>query len=262
MNDLIAAAAVIQGAQIQANFALWAAVLSSFIGAFGIIFAANYAYKSGLKTHQKNNILEAKREVYLDAIAQYHHLINSLQFVNIIPNNFLEILLNNNKEFYVCINKVKLICETETKQIINNFAYEVHIKMFEMMPIFDNLIKLYSENEEIILKTKDLNEKNNILNDINISNISKTQELDVKHKLNLLDKEYEYLREKITENANQIAISKDIIANKIDEAIVSLAELELKFSIALRQELKIPTNEELERKIDKDELDKINESSN
>ena len=69
MEDLVMAVATIQGAQIQARYTLWAAI----IGALGVGFAAWYAWRTGINLHQRNNILEAKREVYLDAIAKYQH---------------------------------------------------------------------------------------------------------------------------------------------------------------------------------------------
>lgn len=56
MDELVTAAATIHAAQIQAYYALWAAV----IGAIGIIFAAWYAWQSGIKLQQHNNIIEAK----------------------------------------------------------------------------------------------------------------------------------------------------------------------------------------------------------
>ncbi|MDC5568368.1 hypothetical protein NRB13_14310, partial [Acinetobacter baumannii] len=93
MDELVTASATIHAAQIQANYALWAAVISAIIGSIGIIFAAWYAWQSGMKLQQHNNIIEAKREVYLDAIAKYQQLSNDLKLVTYVPDKFHEVYL-------------------------------------------------------------------------------------------------------------------------------------------------------------------------
>lgn len=143
MNDLIAAAAVIQGAQIQANYALWAAFISSLVGVGGIIFAANFAFKSGLKTQQHNNIIEAKREVYLDAIAQYQKAINNLKLIIITPSSFREIFFNDKKDFYVAVNKVFLICDNENKDAVSDLQTSFDTSMNDLIIFFENYIDAY-----------------------------------------------------------------------------------------------------------------------
>ncbi|MFG4432591.1 hypothetical protein ACFZ9D_02965, partial [Acinetobacter baumannii] len=114
MDELVTAAATIHAAQIQAYYALWAAV----IGAIGIIFAAWYAWQSGMKLQQHNNIIEAKREVYLDAITKYQQLANDLKLITYAPDKFHEVYLSNKKDFLISINKVQLICDKANAYVV------------------------------------------------------------------------------------------------------------------------------------------------
>lgn len=151
MNELVSAAATIQGAQIQANYALWAAVVSAFIGAIGIVFAAWYAWQSGMKLHQYNNIIAAKRDVYLDAIAKYQQIKNDLKLITVKTDDFNEILLNDRKDFLISISKVQIICDTCNKDIILDFKNNVEDRLKKILSISDIYIKDYF----LLLKNKD-----------------------------------------------------------------------------------------------------------
>lgn len=118
MEELVSAAGAIQAAQIQANYALWAALLSSFIGASGLVYAAWYAFKSGLKTQVKNHLLESRREVYLDFITKSNALIHSGSLIEIRPDSFYEELHEISLAFETSIHKVLLISETQNQQEI------------------------------------------------------------------------------------------------------------------------------------------------
>lgn len=125
MNDLIAAAATIQGAQIQANYALLAAVISSLVGAGGIIFAANFAFKSGLKTQQHNNILEAKREVYLDVVGSGSLFLSYLKRFPRINERFFDDYAKYSDDFLSQLNAILVVCDEKnkdsTKALIEDF---------------------------------------------------------------------------------------------------------------------------------------------
>lgn len=151
MDDLITAVATIQGAQIQANYALWAAVISAIIGAIGIVFAAWYAWQSGMRLHQYNNIIEAKRDVYLDAIAKYQQIKYDLKLITVKPENFSEIILNDRKEFLISISRVQIICDSRNKDIVLDFKNKVEDKLKILLSISDYYIKDYY----LLVKTQD-----------------------------------------------------------------------------------------------------------
>lgn len=221
MNELVSAAATIQGAQIQANYALWAA----FIGAIGIVFAAWYAWRTGIKLNQHNNILEAKREVYLDAIAKYQQLVNDLQLVNIVPEQFFEILLNNNRDFFIAINKVKLICDHINKDMVEKFALEAGKGIHSLMPLINKFLakkdelNSYSEKLIALIQDKDLN---------NLSSAD-LRKIEVK---------------KFTRNElrAEFIVEKEKLEKAVQELVTNLEVENEKFSAALRRELKISDN--------------------
>lgn len=162
MTDLVTAAATIQGAQIQANYSLLAAI----IGAVGIILAAWLAWRNGMKLHQHNNIIEAKRDVYLDTVAKYQQLVSDYKLLIILPEKLYEILLNNNREFHISINKVRLICDPKNKEMVNDFQEDVNEHIAGLFTYFDCFINshksLIAYQGEVKLKRKerdDLTEK-------------------------------------------------------------------------------------------------------
>lgn len=126
-----------------ANWTAWATIIASFIGAVGILIAAKLAFKSGLKTQQHNNIIEAKREVYLDAIAQYQKAINNLKLITITPSSFREVFFNDKKEFYVAVNKVFLICNNENKDVVSDLQTSFDSSMNDLIRFFENYIDSY-----------------------------------------------------------------------------------------------------------------------
>jgi hypothetical protein len=225
VEDLVMAAATIQAAQIQANYNFWAVLLSSGIGAAGIIYAAWYAWQSGIKLHQHNNILEAKREVYLDAIAKYQQLVNDLQLINIVPEQFFEILLNNNRDFFIAINKVKLICDHINKDMVEKFALEAGKGIHSLMPLINKFLakkddlNSYSEKLMAFIQDKDLN---------NLS-IADLRKIEVK----------ELTRNELRA---EFIVEKEKLEKAVQELVTNLEVENEKFSAALRRELKISDN--------------------
>lgn len=217
------AAVTIQAAQIQANYNLWAVLLSSIVGAAGIIYAAWYAWQTGIKLHQHNNILEAKREVYLDAIAKYQQLVNDLQLINIVPEQFFEILLNNNKDFFIAINKVTLICDHINKDTIEQFAMKVGNEIHSLIPLINTFLtknnELNSYSEKLVAFIQDFED----LNDFEIAELKK---LEVK--------ELAY-----NELKAEFIVERKKLEHAVQELATNLGVENEKFSAALRRELKI-----------------------
>lgn len=120
-----------------------AALFSALIGALGIVFAAWYAWQSGMKLQQHNNIIEAKREVYLDAIAKYQQLANDLKLITYAPDKFNDVFLSNKKDFLISINKVQLICDTANKSVVLDFKNNVDTKIIELYGFFEVFLESY-----------------------------------------------------------------------------------------------------------------------
>lgn len=154
MDDLITAAATIHAAQIQANYALWAALISSIVGAAGIVFAAWFAWQSGIKLQQHNNIMSAKREVYLDSISKFQQALNDLRLVINIPEKFNEIFLNNKKDFLISVNKVNLICDNKNKQIVESLVNDFHIMSDDLYDEIGDLLRINDELNKTVESIK------------------------------------------------------------------------------------------------------------
>lgn len=240
MDDLITAAATIHAAQIQANYTLWAASISSVVGAAGIIFAAWYAWQSGIKLHQHNNIIEAKREVYLDAIVKYQQFINDFRLLVLVPDRFHEIFLNNKKEFLISINKVQLICDTSNKNVVIDLkdGLEDQIKeLFEAVEIFTKShYSLIESKAKASLAQKEQDEffKNNpeyvqgkvFQSNIHLRGLKLAEEKNTSSdRLIIVQYEYDYNLQYINE--------------KIEKFESELSMKYSKFSSVLRAELKI-----------------------
>ena len=226
VEDLVMAAATIQAAQIQANYNFWAVLLSSGVGAAGIIYAAWYAWQSGIKIHQHNNILEAKREVYLDAIAKYQHLVNDLQLVNVVPEQFFEILLNNNRDFFIAINKVKLICDHINKGMVEAFALKVGKGIHSLMPLINEFLVKKNELNNFIKSNSEFAQK--VIDSDNL-------ERDELEKFDAKSSAYRELKA-------EFLVKKDSLEQAVLELTVNLGEESENFSAALRCELKISDN--------------------
>ncbi len=161
--DIMAVIATLQAAQIQANYAIGAAVLSSLIGAAGIVFAANYAFKSGLKTQQHNNILEAKREVYLDVVASGQLFISSINRFPRVNSNFYETFTNYYDDFSSKLNKVLIVCDDQNKKDT--------VKVIGLLELIYNTLNVEIYNYQntgidLVKYTQEFNEKNEKLEDI------------------------------------------------------------------------------------------------
>lgn len=127
MNDLLAATATIQGAQIQANYALWAAVISSL----GVLLSIFVAAKFTLNAHKADKLAEAKRDIYVELVASWQDfLLNINSFVNLDGESFFK---NHQKSLNVLIeslHKSSFISDPETREIVLDFTMELIESLF------------------------------------------------------------------------------------------------------------------------------------
>lgn len=253
MDDLITVAATIHAAQIQANYTLWAASISSIVGAAGIIFAAWYAWQSGIKLHQHNNIIEAKREVYLDFIAKYNLFIKSMDLIWIKPESYYEEFFLHHRDFEVAIEKVLLICETKNKELIYDF-YGLMISQFSK---FIDVVNRYRVLES---ELKDKEQTYNQVNE-NLKNISSYFK-EMASTLIFDQKKFQEYRDLMKETNNDHASVKHSF-NSFEEIRKQLKEVNheyfynsrrmaLKVSLALRGELGLISDIELEERLNRE----------
>lgn len=240
MNDLITAVATIQGAQIQANYTLWAALLSSLIGALGIVIAAWYAFKSGLETQVKNHLLESRRSIYLDFITRSSDLVNCGGLIQVHPETFYEELYKIGNAFDSSIQQVLLIAETKNQEKIYNF-YGVCNSAFSSYIDAVNKYRSLESNKEkfeniyyqIIQALKSFNEA--IEENDTISN----NDFKILESINENFRSLKKFHEESTETKEKLKqLSDDLIFN----TKVAASEV----AIALRNELGISTDISLE----------------
>lgn len=222
-----------------ANWTAWATIIASFIGAIGIVIAAWFAFKSGLKTQQHNNILEAKREVYLEAIARYQQIINNLKLISVIPNSFLELFLSDRKDFFIAIYKVQLICNTENKTIVDDFKDIFDERTKSLILYINSFIDSDKAKEEILEKQsyieKELHkfELNNpqLMNYVPINDPSGQIHFELRDQLSKKRVELENAK---TGNEFNLEVAQEAIKELIDALSVKYTI----FSESLRKELK------------------------
>lgn len=243
MTDLAAIAATIQAAQIQANYVLWASVIS----AFGIVFAAWFAFRSGLETQKQNNLLEAKREVYLDFIAKYNAMIRSSSFIAVKPNGYYEELHKAYLEFDVAIEKVLLICDLNNKKLIYDFYGAVSSAQNEFICIVNNYRKVVSKKKN--------NEKKYYRADRSLLLITRgldSGSFKTKEEVDGVQAELakiSHTQGELREYVEELDGAKDVLDKAKHKMIYDTKPLAMKVSISLRKELGLSTDEVLENRL-------------
>lgn len=129
MEELVTAAATIQGAQIQANYALW----SSVIGAFAVILTIYFAAKNTVKQIKLEKVAESKRDQYIALTDAYTSFLVSTLVAKRPDKDLLEKdkqlvwddHLKKYIELYGCINKVCLVTTSEIRLELIKFQNEI-----------------------------------------------------------------------------------------------------------------------------------------
>lgn len=129
MDELISAAATIQGAQIQANYALWAAIVSGGALLLSIWLTA----KATLKAHKADKLAEARRDIYLELIRNWYSFILVYSSYTIIKNNkdinsekndFKDRFVASYRQLTTSFHESSFISEPETKEKILDFTMQ------------------------------------------------------------------------------------------------------------------------------------------
>ncbi|MCE6234822.1 hypothetical protein [Acinetobacter pittii] len=129
MDDLISVAATIQGAQIQANYALWAAVIG---GAF-LLVSIWITAKSTLKAHKIDKLAEAKRDIYLDLVRNWQNFMMAVfSFINVNKNVYDENFSLALTELIASLHETSFISDPLTKEKVLDFTMQLIEDLFKI----------------------------------------------------------------------------------------------------------------------------------
>ncbi|WP_151825067.1 hypothetical protein [Acinetobacter bereziniae] len=144
MTDPQIIAAVISAQQTSiatinaAKWAFVATILAAIVSGIFIIIAAKYAFLKGLKTQEHNNLLEARREVYLNFISQtqkYAYSIHKFKLMNL--QDYSLVMLQEAENLQSALQKCILISEPETRLKAENLSYAISDNFTEVMKLVD-----------------------------------------------------------------------------------------------------------------------------
>lgn len=135
MDDLIAASATIQGAQIQANYTLWAAAIGGLFLLASILITA----KATLNAHKADKLAEAKRDVYLNLVRKWQ---NYLMAANSFRNFEKRKDFNENyslalTELIAALHEASFISNPLTKEKLFDFTMQFTLDLSKINDCFD-----------------------------------------------------------------------------------------------------------------------------
>ncbi|WP_353173676.1 hypothetical protein [Acinetobacter rudis] len=129
MDALIAASATIQGAQIQANYALWAAV----IGAVAVWFTIICTAQNTVKHIKAEKVAELKRDQYVAWIDAYTRFSVSAEIFILKNHHDLDAAWDQHLAKYIeligCIGKVGLITTSNIR--VELYKIEKELKEYQ-----------------------------------------------------------------------------------------------------------------------------------
>lgn len=145
MTDPQIIAAVISAQQTSiatidaAQWTCVATIVAAIVSGFFIIYAAKYAFSKGLKTQEHNNLLEARREVYLNYTSQtqkYAYSIHKFKLMNF--QDYALVMLQEAENLQSALQKCILISEPETRLKADNLSYAISDNFSEVMKLVKN----------------------------------------------------------------------------------------------------------------------------
>lgn len=129
MDELISAAATIQGAQIQANYALWAAVLGGAFYQLQFFFTAQFT----LKAYKIDKLAEAKRDIYLDLVRNWQNFMMAVfSFINLNKDVYEENFSLALTELIASLHETSFISDPLTKEKVLDFTMQLIEDLFKI----------------------------------------------------------------------------------------------------------------------------------
>lgn len=136
-----------------------ATVVSASLGAAGIIFAAWYAWQKGIKLHQHNNILEAKREVYLEVISAGKLFLISIKRYPSVNEVYYERFSHEYENLCGALFKALVVCETINKNEVENFIHQLEHVFVNIDKKIYSCYDIYKKNNDLSEYIKDMSKE-------------------------------------------------------------------------------------------------------
>lgn len=155
MTDPQIIAAVISAQQTSiatinaAQWAFVASIIAAIVSGGFIIFAAKYAFQKGLKTQEHNNLLEARREVYLNFVSQtqkYSYSIHKFKLMNL--QEYSLAMLQEAENIQSSLQKCILISEPETRLKADKLSYSISDNFSEVMKLVEKWYKCTNQSKK------------------------------------------------------------------------------------------------------------------
>lgn len=187
MDELVSAAATIHGAQIQANFALWGAILAASIGGVALIISIRYTANFTLKAHKADKLAELKSKTYFDCIAIYAEFSSSAFNIVYKVQSTNEEILSNQRDFMFALNKASFVSNENTQLKIGRFINFFNEWLREFYVYLNLTRKSDSELYSMVASNKLK------LENFDANKIKSNAIISARNKITLLDEEYRKL---------------------------------------------------------------------
>jgi len=133
MEELISATATIHGAQIQANYTLWAAVIGGIISGLALIISIKLTADSTLKAHKIDKLAEAKRDVYLDLVRKWQNFMMAVfSFISANKEVYEENFSLALTELIASLHEASFISDPLTKEKVLDFTMQLIEDLFKI----------------------------------------------------------------------------------------------------------------------------------
>lgn len=249
MEEIISAAATLQGSKIQAN----AALVGALLGFLGVILTLIGTWFTVLRSGKISRLAELRRVIYLDTIEAYSEMVAEFAMLSKNPLELKDNLFLRVVRFGSALDKTMFVCETKTKEAIVEF-YEIYIpelKNFskEVFPFIDAYEELRDEEK----RHQDLMDQfQKFYLQIDELKIEDPRSDKFKNIFNVLDSKIEYsskVVEKIEEKENFYKDLEGKVSLIASNFIEKLNEKSSEVMYLLREEIDIKNNKELDKKL-------------
>ena len=247
MEEIISAAATIQGSKIQANAALVGAIL----GFMGVIVTLITTWLTVLRSGKISRLAELRREVYLETVEAYSQMLAEFGSISKDPLKLKDNLYLKIEKFGSALDKTMFVCNTETKAAIVSF-YEIYIPelreitkyIFSFIDAYEDLIAEEKRHDEIMVQFQKFY---HVLDELKIDDPNSNK---FKNIFDLLDnkiKDSSKIIEKIVEKENKYNDLLSDITIRVNCFIQALGEKSFEIMYLLREEIDIKNDTEFDK---------------
>lgn len=249
LEEMVAAAATIEAAEIQK----WGTIYGSIIGGASLAIGVLASWYTGLGLQKHARLGELRREVYLELSESYSILITEME---LSLNNFggdWSNLLKSASILRSKIDKALFVCETKNKEKIYIFSKILTTKIEEFIAEISPLKSLASKHASLLVEKDELSNRiNEIVINIGVAGIddnSPNSDQDIKEHFNQLRKQLRELALEIKEVSSEL-IAQSESKIKYIKGVVSLLNKDfLQLVHRFRTELGVKNNVNLDNQM-------------